>query len=164
MNTVTPDEVSHLPQTDEDRLKFRNFLANRLNEIELPEDVILLLKDFMTMHNLEMMTRLSFENSLKNRNLVLKGFQSEFPDVKKDQIKSIDEALEAFAKVRNTIIEMNVLATEHFNRCSNLLEAIEKISKDHSKTEEERVAEGQALMVDLIALHKGADGEHRRHY
>lgn len=187
-NDITEVREKHpLPEDDAGRIQFRDELVGILDKVELSDDLKLKLQMFIRMHHMEMLTRKSYENSLHNRELVFTSFNKALPSLILDQlilkdtpdltqmesdrrfIESNDTNMANYQrifdecdKVRSTLIDMITKATEHFNRSCETLMQIERISKDETKSEFDRVAQGQVLLQDMIDLHKGAMGTARR--
>jgi len=183
-------EGKPFPLDDKERMEFRSAFANLLDDTDdIPKAIMDDIMILSNMHHSEMMTRRSHEISLSNRQIVHEGFQKNLPQLCLDDLvlspvadltqKESDRrfleptdanmvnykrVFKEFDVVRDKLIVAITKATEHFNRSCKLLEMIETIAEDKTKTETQRVQEGQVLMKDLIALHKGTQGTARRHY
>ncbi len=157
--------ASVMPIHNEDKLKFRDELSVMLDGIEITEEVVAKLKTFFLMHHAEMMTAETLKNELSNRHLVFHAYQKDFPDldiknhVREDHpsFSQFVTVFSEFEKMHQAVLKSMTLATEHFNKSCRLLEQIEDVSNDENKPEFQKVKEGQALLLDLLNLHKGVD-------
>jgi len=186
---IRPD--SPFPVTDEEKIKFREDLIAKFENVEMADSTRHHFLMFGKLYQMEMMSRLSADNALSNQKLVYDAFNKNFPSIKvEDFIKddsivcenehrkalrvfdSGDIDLSQFADFekgfdlicREPFMKMMTAAEQHFNRSCRLLEDIEKLRADESKPEAERVADGQVLLQDLINLHRGAAGNERNYY
>lgn len=157
------------PQTDEERNKFREELQKAVHELTLGKELTEKFDLFFKMHHMEMMTRLSFANSLHNRELVFTAFKKDFPGLKiEDYLKLIPyltmkEIIERMFKEHQEshqkMCDSMAKATEHFNRSCKVLTEIERIEKKGGPNDKR-----DELIADLIDLHKGNRGTERRWY
>ena len=159
-----------MPIHPEDKLKFRDELADMLEDLEMTDLLKMKMKTFFMMHHAEMMAAVTFNNQLSNRHLVFAAFQKDFPemDIKNHVSEShpnystFETVFNEFDKHNEAVLNAMTLATDHFNKSCAILMKIETMSKDPAKSEFTKVQEGALLMTELLNLHKGIDGEQKQ--